>query len=498
MIWLLDDGRIMGGGQRLVLRLARHLAASRGADSVLVVCPDDSELATHCRDAGVRVEHVVFPDPHPLQAPRIAACVVRLRRLFARAPDGTTVVAAAVRCAVYARPALARTGLRFVQLMQERDSASRSRLARLLGRPPGVLVLGSVAAGAYRDALPAGASVRVMNNFLSHDELADLGSLRGDRAEPPVVAAVGRFIPEKGLVELVDELAASPDAWSSAEILAGSEDPEYEATVRERAAALGNRMRVHSGDVPVRDVLARAGALVVPSTGNEGAPTVILEALAAGVPVVVRRPVWSADYEGLPVVAYDGPSDLGDALRSWPRDPAPVGELARRFGPEQALDAIESDDDLALRPADERDTQRLLDWRNDPETRRWAFQPGEVDLATHEAWFARRRADPDSVIWIAEQRGEPVGQVRLDREGAEAEVSIALAPEARGRGLGRRLIDRAAREAPGALGVERLTARIKPDNVASVRAFEAAGFTESSRDDDVVTLRRRLRSAAQA
>jgi len=492
-LWILDDGRIMGGGQRFVLRLARHLRDDRGPDRVLVVCPGDSELAARCREAGIRVAPVRFPDPQPRQVAAIAATVARLQRLFASAPPATTVVAAAVRCAIYARPALAlqRRRPRFVQLMQERDSAARPLLARLLGRPPGVVVLGAAAAASYRAALPRGSSVQTINNFLDPELFAELVALRGDREEPPVVTAIGRFIPEKGLLELVDELAAASDAWSSAEILASPENGAYEARVRERARALGDRVRVHDPGIHARDVLARAGVLVVPSTGNEGQPTVIVEALAAGVPVVVRGPVWSADFEGLPVMPYDGADDLGRLLRDLPREPARPGALLARFGPEQAVLGIEGDD-LQLRVAEASDSQLLLDWRNDPETRRWAFESGEIERATHEAWFARRRADPDTVIWIAEHDGRPVGQIRLDRDGTEAEVSVALAPEARGGGLGRRLIARAAAEARGALAVERLNARIKPANSASLRAFEAAGFVEAARDDDVVTLARRV------
>ena len=60
--------------------------------------------------------------------------------------------------------------------------------------------------------------------------------------------------------------------------------------------------------------------------------------------------------------------------------------------------------------------------------------------------------------------------VRLVR-GAETEVSINLNPAMRGRGLGRELLAKA-------LAGERsaVLAMIRPENLASIRLFEGAGF----------------------
>ena len=68
---------------------------------------------------------------------------------------------------------------------------------------------------------------------------------------------------------------------------------------------------------------------------------VIVEALAHGRPALVRRRVFSPrDYEGLPVLPYEGPAELKARLGELPSDPAPPEVLRRRFGPEQALEAI--------------------------------------------------------------------------------------------------------------------------------------------------------------
>ena len=99
-------------------------------------------------------------------------------------------------------------------------------------------------------------------------------------------------------------------------------------------------LRGQVSDVPA--FLGEIDALVVPSVGNEGQPTSILEALAYGRPVVVRDGVYARDYEGLPVVAYSDSADLGAALRDLPQGAVDAAELERRFGPAQLIAAFEA------------------------------------------------------------------------------------------------------------------------------------------------------------
>jgi glycosyltransferase involved in cell wall biosynthesis len=160
----------------------------------------------------------------------------------------------------------------------------------------------------------------------------------------PVVGFLGRLIPEKGAVELVEELAAVRASWSRLLVGGARQDEQYARLVEARAVELGVGAEVHlSGhvdDVPA--FLSGIDVLVVPSTGNEAQPTVILEALALGRPVLVREPVWSPDFEGLPVVPYRDAGDLGERLAALPSGDADPELLRERFGPGQAIAAIDA------------------------------------------------------------------------------------------------------------------------------------------------------------
>jgi UDP-2,4-diacetamido-2,4,6-trideoxy-beta-L-altropyranose hydrolase len=131
---------------------------------------------------------------------------------------------------------------------------------------------------------------------------------------------------------------------------------------------------------------------------------------------------------------------------------------------------------LVLRPAGISDARLLWEWRNDPLVRANSFQSEPVAWETHLAWLQRKLASPDCRLWIAECEGRPVGQVRYDRDGALAEVSLSVAAPCRGRGLGAALLARSAPCAARDLQVRRLVAFIKPGNLPSRRAFERAGF----------------------
>lgn len=144
---------------------------------------------------------------------------------------------------------------------------------------------------------------------------------------------------------------------------------------------------------------------------------------------------------------------------------------------------------LRLRPATAADADLLLEWRNDPVTRAASFTTGEVHPAKHRAWLAARLTDPLCRLSIAEWDGVPIGQVRVTRIGDRCgEISVALAPEARGQGLAAAVITEACAASAPALALTTVVASIRPENERSRRAFEAAGFRLSTVTSEALTL----------
>jgi RimJ/RimL family protein N-acetyltransferase len=129
-----------------------------------------------------------------------------------------------------------------------------------------------------------------------------------------------------------------------------------------------------------------------------------------------------------------------------------------------------------LRDVRDEDADRLLRWRNDANAIRFSVSGRAVTSAEHVAWLAARRRDRATRLWIAEQDGSAVGQVRVDVSQRIGKVSIAVAPEHRGQGIGIAVLA-AMVDAMGDDGsIDCLQALVHPDNAVSLRLFERAGF----------------------
>lgn len=130
---------------------------------------------------------------------------------------------------------------------------------------------------------------------------------------------------------------------------------------------------------------------------------------------------------------------------------------------------------LQLRDVEESDARRLWDWANDPATRAASFNSTPIPWPEHQAWLRRQMGDPDAVLQIGEDSA-PIGLVRFALSGEEADISIVLAPEARGRGLAAPLILRGSHALLRAGRTQVIHAYIKPENKASRAAFLRAGY----------------------
>ena len=132
---------------------------------------------------------------------------------------------------------------------------------------------------------------------------------------------------------------------------------------------------------------------------------------------------------------------------------------------------------LLLRPVQAHDCRLVWEWANDPLTRAFSFSLQPIPWERHLEWFTAKLSDPLTLFCIAiNADGVPIGQIRYQIEGTEAVVSVSVAPNQRGKGYGREIICLGAQRVFASTPVELIHAYVKPDNVASLRAFAAAGF----------------------
>jgi len=143
---------------------------------------------------------------------------------------------------------------------------------------------------------------------------------------------------------------------------------------------------------------------------------------------------------------------------------------------------------VTLKPAATTDCREVWLWRNDDETRRASFDSSEISLETHERWFLNSLQMGDRHMYIVLADGQPAGVVRLDVRKRQATVSIHLARERRGQGLGPAALLALDTPAWGELGLDFLFSAFKPENYSSISAFKKAGFSEAPYTGPAVTL----------
>jgi RimJ/RimL family protein N-acetyltransferase len=136
---------------------------------------------------------------------------------------------------------------------------------------------------------------------------------------------------------------------------------------------------------------------------------------------------------------------------------------------------------LTIRPATQDDAQLLFDGRNAEAVRRWSPANAEIDWPQHLNWLSASLRNPQRLLLIAEADDGPVGVLRYDLRGFDAEVSIYLLEGRFGLGWGKSLLVRGeafvTRHWPQLTAI---TAQVLPANRASLNVFRDAGFTQSA------------------
>ena len=278
-ILLLDQFSDLGGAQQALLELLPAIR-QRGWRS-LVGLPGNGKLFELVRALGGTVERI---DCGPVaRTPRLAAQIASL----ARAARADIVYLNGPRLA----PAAALAGLSCPVVFHSHSPVrlAGARTAAGLGlrwTNARVIANCNFVAAQWRPFVPADRITIVMNG------VAGPAAMRRRRlAGPPRVGCIGRISPQKGQREFVAAAAlihaSSPDCRFAiyGDALFGDPKAErYAAEVRSAAAGLPIEFRGWTADVYA--ALSELDVLLVPSVGPEATTRVILEAFAAGVPVI--------------------------------------------------------------------------------------------------------------------------------------------------------------------------------------------------------------------
>ncbi len=214
-------------------------------------------------------------------------------------------------------------------LLARVERALHGRMHALLGNSQAVLD-DLVAEGAPRDRLHLIRNGIDLSRFADPAPRAVVRAAIGTAPDALVFVCVANLIAYKGHADLLAALAAARDLpeW---ELWCAGRDDGIGTALRAQAQAAGIAARVRwlGPRVDVPDLLAAADVGVLASH-EEGFPNAVVEAMAAGLPVVATR------VGGVPEAIVDGST----GLLVGPHDPA---------GLSMALSGIGADPDLRIR-----------------------------------------------------------------------------------------------------------------------------------------------------
>ena len=285
----LSDSEAFGGTERALLQLIGGLDRKRWRPVLLHAdAPGASQLASEARTLDVPTHAVAVSAPATRGIASLAPIARELRRERAVVFHAHQTWSLSCRYGIVAA-ALARVRARVAtaQLFVEMPpligiDVQHALLTNCLHRH---IAVSHFVASRLRErfhvrpgkivVIPNAATMGARASPASRSELAR-------SAEGPVVLTVARLDGQKGVSHLLEAVAAVPHASFA---IAG--DGPNRAALEARAAALGVNDRVrflgHRHDVPA--LLAAADLFVLPSL-YEGLPLAVLEAMAAGVPVI--------------------------------------------------------------------------------------------------------------------------------------------------------------------------------------------------------------------
>jgi len=132
--------------------------------------------------------------------------------------------------------------------------------------------------------------------------------------------------------------------------------------------------------------------------------------------------------------------------------------------------------DIYLKKVNYNDVDLLFRWANEKEVRENAFSTNKIEYCKHLDWFKNKMEDSNSMIYIAYFKESAVGQIRVDIDNKIGLITYSVDKEFRKKGIGTKILFEIQKKS--FVGVQSLVGYVKKENVASIKAFKRAGFSE--------------------
>lgn len=139
---------------------------------------------------------------------------------------------------------------------------------------------------------------------------------------------------------------------------------------------------------------------------------------------------------------------------------------------------------MIFRKAVKEDCNLLYEWANEPVVRQNSFNSERIKYEDHVEWFNKKLNSPDSYLYICMDEDKPIGQIRIEVEDGIGLINFSVDSGSRGMGYGKKMLNKIAEVLKeDVIIIEKLIGKVKPENAASRKAFEGAGYKLIKYDD---------------
>ena len=223
-------------------------------------------------------------------------------------------------------------GSRAAALVEPGHRAFKAATAALLAMADGVMVLSTEEQRQWRAFRPEPPIFTVKNPYVR--SFGATAAADETAASPPQLLFVGRLIEQKGVFDLAGAFPTVLERADCELVFAGDGPAEPELKRKLASAGIADRVRFagYLAGADLTEAYRRATVFVLPSW-SEGFPTVLAEAMDAGLPVVTTRIRGAADHlvdgENALFVAPRDVEGLAAALTTLLEDPDRRARMAR-------------------------------------------------------------------------------------------------------------------------------------------------------------------------
>jgi RimJ/RimL family protein N-acetyltransferase len=144
---------------------------------------------------------------------------------------------------------------------------------------------------------------------------------------------------------------------------------------------------------------------------------------------------------------------------------------------------------IHLRPAVDSDASLLFKFVNEPDSLAWKIRTAAlISWDEHTKWLELRLKNHNCRIWIIVLDNTAVGQIRLEKSDHTVEIDIYVAQQFRKQNIASQALSFAVKCSQSRWRGLPLSALVKPNNNASIKLFEKAGFLVKNRTIEALRL----------